>query len=546
MNKKSIQRVAKAAAEEVDRAMESIQLRGHPRPYYISHLIRDEEVWRLQAKYGALHSDYHRHRRSCLADVRVGSYKYDQVQEGGLEDSSTDDESYEYVEIPVGDQMDGVRHALWRLTEARYREAIDGFLQRKSNEVTYLNKNRHLRAFEERPPIVDRGWSDFPEVDLEAWREFVIKASANYKRYPLLKNGHVSFQARHTVHTFVNSEGSRLIQCRPYFSMTLYFWYLSEKGDALPYSHSILVSDPTELPDLAATRKTIRNCYALLERLAAAPTVRSFSGPVLLDPIPAGLMIHEAVGHRLEGSRLLSTGEGQTFRDSVGQQVLPEFLTMRDDPTVQQFDGKSLVGHYKYDDEGTPASNAQLIERGVLRGFLTSRTPIYRKHESNGHARSRYHQRCISRMGNTIVESHDGLDDKQLRAAFIEEIKRQGVPYGVRIIEASGGETATGSYDFQAFLGEINVASRVYPDGREELIRGVDFVGTPLNAIRNIIAAGKEYGVDNAYCGAESGFVPVTTISPSLLVSELELQSKSETPYTQYVYPMPWEQNGKE
>ena len=139
------------------------------------------------------------------------------------------------------------------------------------------------------------------------------------------------------------------------------------------------------------------------------------------------------------------------------------------------------------------------------------------------------------------MEAQDGLDDRALKRALVEEIRAQQVPYGVRILEASGGETATESYNFQAFLGDINLATRVFPDGKEELIRGVNFVGTPLNAISGIIAAGNRSEVDNAYCGAESGYVPVTTISPALLVSHLELQSKAEATYTQYAMPMPWE-----
>ena len=144
-------------------------------------------------------------------------------------------------------------------------------------------------------------------------------------------------------------------------------------------------------------------------------------------------------------------------------------------------------------------------------------------------------------MGLTLVEAHDGLDRRRLRRCFLEEIRSQKAPFGIRVIEASSGETATDSYNFQAFLGEINLASKVYPDGREEWIRGVNFVGTPLNAIRSIVAAGDRSEVDNAFCGAESGYVPVSTISPALVVSELELQSKPDSPYTPYTFPMPWE-----
>ena len=143
-------------------------------------------------------------------------------------------------------------------------------------------------------------------------------------------------------------------------------------------------------------------------------------------------------------------------------------------------------------------------------------------------------------MGVTLVESHGGLDRRALRRALLDEIRRQKVPFGIRILEATSGETATDAYNFQAFLGEAILMSKVYPDGREEWIRGVNFVGTPLNAIGGIVAAGVQREVDNAFCGAESGYVPVSTVSPAMVISELELQAKPDAPYTQYSYPMPW------
>ena len=533
-------RLIETAANEIDRAIGSLATRRNPGIFHIAHLIRDEERWRLEARHGGIARERGGQYRSCMTDVRVGSKKRDQVTEGGLLDNSTEDESFGYVEIPIGDDLDAFRHALWRLTDARTREAEDAWLRRRANELTYLDVNRHLDSWEVRPPEVDLRFPKLPEIDRDHWRQYCKKASAVAKKYPEVKTSHVELSLRNQTRIFVSSEGTQRIDRHSAWTLECYLWLLSEKGDGLPWSITHTVTDPAELPTLKEFQAEIREAIELLERLSQAPVVRSYSGPVLLEPIPAGLLIHEALGHRLEGNRLLSPGEGQTFRDSVGKEVLPPFLSLRDDPQQSKFEGKGLIGHYRFDDEGVEAQEASLIESGKLVGFLTSRTPIFKKHRSNGHARSRRHERPISRMGITIVESSDPLDEDDLRARLIEEVKRQGLPYGIRILHASGGETATDAYNFQAFLGEINLASRVYPDGREELIRGVNFVGTPLNAIRGIIASGDRREVDNSYCGAESGFVPVTTISPSLLVETLELQSKSETPYTQYLYPIPW------
>ena len=541
MDRTSTLRLTRAAAREVERASREIRIPGQPRPYYISYLLREEESWRIQARYGALYNDTHDRKRNGFVDVRVGSYASDQVRDGGLDDNDKEAESYGYVDLPFGNHPDGVLHGLWRLTDARYREAVESLFHKRSHELTYRNTHRHLPSFEKREAQVDLAWQALPQVDHDAWVGYVERLSRQIKRYPEIKDSHVEFQADHTCRIFVNTEGSRLLQCSAVWSVEAYLWLLSERGDGFPWTLKHTAADPEELPDEKLFQRQIRQTVHKLRRLARATTLRSFCGPALLEPAPSGLLLHEALGHRLEGNRLLASGEGQTFKDALGQPILPSFLSLRDDPTLTHFDGRSLVGHYRYDDEGVAAENTPLVTRGELRGFLTSRTGIARRHRSNGHARSCYHQRPISRMGVLLVETDNGLAEPSLRQALLAEIRRQKAPFGVRIVEASSGETATDAYNFQAFLGEINLASKVYPDGREEWIRGANFVGTPLNAIRGIVAAGDRYEVDNAYCGAESGYLPVSTISPALVVSELELQSKPDQPYAEYTFSMPWE-----
>lgn len=528
------------AAHEIDRAMAEMRIPGHPRPFYLSYLIRDEEQWRIQAKYGSVIHDTYDRRRSAFADVRVGSYRSDQIREGGLHDNDKEAESYTYVDLPYGGQDEGLRHGLWRLTDARYREAVESLLEKRSHALTYLDPHSNLPSFEKCEAVVDIDWRDFPSVDHDHWARFVERTSKTIRRFEAIKDSHVEFEADHSCRIFVNAEGSRLVQCRPIWSLECYLWMLAPDGNAFAWTIKHSVTDPGELPDERRFLREIREAVRILDRVSKAETIRSFCGPALLEPIPAGLLIHEAVGHRLEGNRLLSPEEGQTFRDSLGQTILPQFLSMRDDPRMERLDGRSLVGHYSFDDEGVPAQSADLVQSGRLQGFLTTRTGIRRGHRSNGHARSRYHQRPISRMGVLVVEAEDGLGSSELKQVLLEEIRRKKVPFGIRVIEASSGETTTEAYNFQAFLGEINLAAKVFPDGREQLIRGVNFVGTPLNGIHNIVAAGNRLEIDNAYCGAESGYVPVSTVSPAMVLSELELQSKPEAPYTQFSLPIPW------
>ncbi|NDC38424.1 MAG: TldD/PmbA family protein, partial [Proteobacteria bacterium] len=197
-------------------------------------------------------------------------------------------------------------------------------------------------------------------------------------------------------------------------------------------------------------------------------------------------------------------------------------------------------GAYEYDDEGTAAKNAVLIEGGILHGFLNTRAPTSRrKFEPNGHARSRKFQRPVSRMAVFTVRGKETAPLKRLRELLIEEIRRQKKPFGLIVYETSGGETDTTSYDFQAFSGEISYATLVYPDGRETVVRGVNLVGTPLQALNNIIAVGDTPELDNGFCGAESGLIPVSTISPAVLLSNLELQAKNEELVSQSILPRP-------
>ncbi len=539
MSPKSTRRLARALAHEAHRAKDELKARGHRRPYYVGYVLRDiEQIW-IDARFGTLFADEQRRWRRCFADVRVGSYRYDHVHDGGLSDNSTKAESYSYTSVPIGENLGGIMHSVWQLTEARYREAAEDLLEKRAEQLHVQDPNLGLVAFERRDAVVHQSVPAFPEVDRVHWQQFVEAASAMGLHEHDLYGCEVELTVRNVTRFVVNTEETLIIDRQPFWQLNVMLDLSTERGVTVPWNLSHFVTDPTELPSLTELKKEMREALAMMRKVAAADTLRAYSGPVLLDPKPAGLLMHEAIGHRLEGNRLLSSGEGHTFRDALGSELFPPGISMRDDPTLSRYGGKSLVGHFLYDDEGVPAGRAELVDRGRVRGYLTSRAAVARGHRSNGHARNESFERPMSRMGVTIVETHEGIDDRSLKLLLIEEVKRRKLPFGVHVLLADSGETATKSYDFQAFLGQIRAATRVYPDGREELVRDVSFVGTPLNAVRGIIAAGTRREVDNSYCGAESGAVPVSTISPAFLVENLELQSSARSPHAPLTYPAP-------
>src|SRR5438309_209921 len=276
--------------------------------------------------------------------------------------------------------------------------------------------------------------------------------------------------------------------------------------------------------------------------LRQAPVLDPYTGPALLEPEAAGVLFHEAVGHRLEGERQNDDKDGHTFKGQIGKPILPFFLTILDDPTQRAAGPVSLNGYYRFDDQGVPGQRTALVEKGVLKTFLMSRAPVQGvSPHSNGYGRAAPGRDPVARMSNLIVESSRTMPWPKLKEALIAEVKRQEKPFGLVIRDVTGGNTDTSGYAYQAFKGQPRLVYKVDANtGAETLVRGVEIVGTPLLSINKIIATGEERRVFNGYCGAESGYVPVSTVAPTVLVSEIELQRTRKDTGRSPVLPSPW------
>jgi predicted Zn-dependent protease len=283
------------------------------------------------------------------------------------------------------------------------------------------------------------------------------------------------------------------------------------------------------LPSQRELEAAMRELGKSLEALRKAPVTEPFDGPAILSGRAAAVFFHEVLGHRLEGQRQRGDEEGQTFTKDVGKPVLPSILSVADDPTVTKFGTTWLSGSYAYDDEGEKAQRVALIDDGVLKTFLMSRLPIASFGTSNGHGRAETGHVPTGRQGNLIVTSTKSVPETELRKELIEEAKKQGKPYGLYFEDISSGFAVTTRSSPQAFQVIPLVVWRVYVDGRpDELVRGVSIVGTPLAAMKRIVATGDKSEVFNGECGAESGTVPVSAVAPAMLVSEMETQRQPQ------------------
>ncbi|RMG45115.1 MAG: TldD/PmbA family protein [Candidatus Dadabacteria bacterium] len=541
LTRSTIEKIIPLLKKDLRRAMK-MKVPGFPRPYYCAYTLRDIHWFNTWASSGSTYRRRSDQTRNVYCDLRVGSYRNDQVMDGGLLDNDEELESVSHVSVPIDDKCyDGLRIAIWKLTEAKFREALTDYNSKQSMRVSTVDKTRKYPSFVRVKPRVFKTFPRFHYVDEDKWVRFCKRISKWLSELPDVGGNWVEFDASQQTKIFVNTEGSVIVQHFKVFSLMAGVRNLTSEGAQIEQEYVLNCSDPRELPTMRELKEILEKKYERMCELVKAKKMHAYSGPVLLYPKPAGLLLHEALGHRLEGSRLLSSGEGQTFKGQIGKKVVKAPLTVRDDPTLKKFQGIKCIGAYDFDDEGTPAMNTLLIENGVLVGFLNTRQALSaRGHVPNGHARNKKFQRPISRMAVTIFEGgEDALSMEEMKALLIQEIRRQKKPFGLIVYETSGGETETTAYDFQGFYGEISYATKVYPDGREVPIRGVDFVGTPLQALNNIVAIGKDQEIDNGYCGAESGFIPITTISPALLLSNLELQAKDEELVTQYILPRP-------
>jgi predicted Zn-dependent protease len=280
--------------------------------------------------------------------------------------------------------------------------------------------------------------------------------------------------------------------------------------------------------------------------LLRAPEAEPFVGPAIFSGRAAGVFFHEIFGHRVEGHRQKDESEGQTFTKSVGTKVLPDFLSVVFDPTRRKMGAVDLNGWYDYDDEGVKGQRVTVVDKGVLKTFLMSRSPIRGFDHSNGHGRRQPGFEVVSRQSNLLVESANAVTEAALRQMLVGEIKKQNKPYGLYFRDITGGFTTTERTGLQAFKVIPVMVYKVYADGRpDELVRGADIVGTPLASFAKILATSDKPEVFNGYCGAESGSVPVSAVSPAILVSEIEIEKKAKSQDRPPLLPEPTSMESK-
>jgi TldD protein len=533
-----------ALKQELVRSKEKLKLPGEDAPYFIRYLVREYDDYDLSARFGALLEDSYQNVRQANVEVRVGDYHFDNTADDSTEKMFDLDDLDRYdppVVAPLDNDLDSLRATMWLQTDAQYKRALSLLHKKRGNRVTRVVEDETVNSFskEKSEKAVDK--PIVLKLDRTAWDDRLRRVSAVFKAFPEVFDSQAKLSVNHQTRYIVTSEGTELISERLIYGLHLNAAGRAPDGLLVQHFRSFYGASERELPDEKALIAAAQQLSKDVIRLRQAPMMDPFNGPAILLPEAAGVFFHEALGHRLEGERQNDNKEGATFKGQIGKPILPTFLTILDDPSLGKVGKVSLNGHYAFDDEGVASRTVALVDHGILRNYLKSRTPVKGAPQSNGHGRAEGTLDPIGRMGNTIVQSDRRVPYAKLKEMLLEEIRRQKKSFGLIIADISGGQTNTTTYDFQAFKGMPRIVYRVDgKTGKEELVRGVEFVGTPIGSLNRIVAASDAPGVFNGFCGAESGFVPVSTVAPAVLISEIELQRTRRAMERPPILPAPW------
>lgn len=532
--------VMKALDAELQRSFSGLKNAEKVPLYYLAYELTDSKFRHLSAKLGALETDAPQRQAALDVDVRVGSMELDNTHQvkGANAWANYPQQANNPVNIE-GDE-DALRARIWEYTDRAYRRAVESYTKVKMNKAVTAAEEDPSPDFSAAKPEKFYEAVELPDPDLDSWRARLRRHSAAFAPHPFIYDSGAVLSYECENRWIATSEGTRVRTGNNY--ITLYFSLAGRTADGMDISRRVEYSGDSfdDLPSDEKIAADIEKAIAELKALKDAPLVEPYSGPAILNARAAGVYFHEIIGHRIEGHRQKLEDSGQTFAKKVGQKVTGDIITLYDDPSLKEFRGRPLRGHYRYDNEGVRGQRASIIENGVLKGFLMNRTPIRGFPSSNGHGRRSAGLPTVSRMGNTIVEASVTVPYAELRRQLIEECKKQGKPFGLIFDDISGGFTNPGRGSGQSFKVQPLLVRRVYTDGRpDEVVRGVDIVGTPITSFSKVAAAADDYDIFNGTCGAESGQVPVSTVAPSLLITEMEVEKSQKSQQKPPVLPPP-------
>ena len=529
--------------EELAQQMKELKGEEFP-PYHMNYRVIDVTSSVVSASFGALMNSQQYRSRTLVPQIRLGDEKLDNFRFNQMGAAMSRYQGPSVARLPLDEENneDAVRQAIWDEVNNRYKFAVDMYQKTKAESSVNVEEEDKAPYFSEAK--VEKYYeaplpAEKMTIDMDQWAARMKEISAVFKNQPGIMKGDAIMIYTVERRYFVNNEGTEVVQNLPYARIMVFGETKADDGMELPLNLSYFAYDPADLPANDKIIADAKEMVKTLEALRVAPVVDPYTGPALLSGPASGVFFHEIFGHRIEGQRMKSENDGQTFKKMVGQLVLPADMHVYDDPTLRKYAGEDLNGFYKYDDQGVKAERVDVVVNGKLNDFLMTRTPIDGHPRTNGHARASDGFDPVSRQSNLVIETSNPKTPEELRQLLIEEVKKQGKEYGYFFKEVTSGFTFTGKGATNSFNVTPLEVYKVFADGRpDQLVRGVDLIGTPLSMFSNIYA-GNDARVFTGMCGAESGSIPVTAISPTILVNKVETQRKAKSQDILPILPAP-------
>lgn len=511
-----------------------------PPIYYLSYTYEDRHVRQISVEQDGT-DNFQLVNSSLSVLARAGSPKLDNTRplKGENNAARTLVKTVQGVN-PFAQDASAFRLALWRTTQQMAESAQEELSRVQTNIRTTAARQDDSDDFV-LPPQAHycrtREQQSFDTAKIGRW---LARASELTRGKPFVQQSNFSFRVEQGHRYFADSQGTQLKT--PFLLARLSYVVRNQLADGsiLERYNAFDVTADNQLPTEAVFLAAVRQSLDELEALSHAPEADPITVPAILKNRAMAVFVHEVLGHRVEGHRQKLDSFGKTFTSKIGQFVTAPFITIVDDATLASFNGEPLRGFYEYDDEGVKSRPVTLVEKGILRGFLMSGSPIAGFPVSNGHGRAALGKFPVARMGVTRLLADKTVSYEELEKQLLQEIRTQHKPYGYIIDDLSGGFTMTDTDMPQVFKLEPKLVYRIYPDGRKEAVRGADMVGTPLVSFGQIVAAADDYAVFNGSCGAESGWVPVSAIAPSVLLKSLEIEKTAKSEGKPPILPSPY------
>lgn len=529
---------------ELKSQMTTLQKGEYP-PYYMNFRVVDNHTRTIRSAMGATNTVEEEKQLIFLPQIRIGTPEFDNFRESQNGTPTSRFMAPPTILLPKDLQngLEAIKEIMREEVNNRYKYALVSLDRAKASsgvQVENADKSPDFTKAKAEKYFEPALKEEKIALDTKAWQAKLNKYSALLSENKDIIGANSTLTYRIWRKYFVSTEGAEIAENRVYILLSIRGTAMADDGMELPLHNSYFAYSLDELPPEELIIKEIKEMSAKLSELRVAPLVQPYTGPALLSGSASGVFFHEIFGHRIEGQKMKSERDGQTFKNMVGESVLPASISVYMDPTMKKYHGNALNGYYIFDDQGVRGEKVEVVKNGILKDFLMTRTGLDGFPKSNGHARAEFELDPTSRQSNLIVETNAYKTDAELRKLLIEEAKKQDKEYGFFFKSVTGGFTQTGRTGANSFNVTPLEVYKIYVDGRkDELVRGVDMIGTPLSMFSNIVYAGGEFEIFTGTCGASSGNVPVTAISPTILVNKVELQKKAKPTVTPALLPRP-------